>query len=96
MLLSIQTRRKDVKILSIESGSMCKHQESSEQSGSYTTLQFLVAEQNPMWNKIAVLSTRKKEKIIVQRRRGFSTLLFPPPSCQKQGKYRDRNSVNPG
>jgi len=46
---------------------------------------------------MVVHPTWEKKNIIVQRRRGFSTLLFPLPiASQKQGKYRDGNSLNPG
>ena len=61
-------------ILSIKSGSMCKHHGSTEQSGFYTTLQFLGAEQNPVWNYMTVLG---KKKIIVQRRGGGRFLSSP-------------------
>ena len=73
-------------ILSIKSGSMCKHHGSTEQSGFYTTLQFLGAEQNPVWNYMTVLG---KKKIIVQRR-GGGVFSLPLPSCQKQGKLKHR------
>jgi len=49
-----------------------------------------VAKQNPVWNNMIVHPTWKK-KIIVQRRSGFSQLLFPHSLAR-----RDRNFVNLG
>ena len=65
-------------ILLIESGSMCKHQGSSEQSGSYTTLSsFLQLNKTLCGIKHGSTPYLEKKKIIGQRRRGFSMLLFP-------------------
>ena len=75
-------------ILSIESGSMCEDQGSSEQSG---LLQLsLAAEQNPMWNNMAVHTTWKKRKMIVQPRRDFFMLLFPLPLARNKENIETR------
>ena len=54
----------------------------------YNSLQFLAAEQNPVWNKTCSTSYLEKKKIIVQRRRGFSIVLFPLPFA------RNKENVN--
>jgi len=71
---------------------MCKHQGSSKQSGSYTTLS------NFLWLKRTLYGIKhdstpyleKRKKIIVQRRRGFSMLLFflPLPETRKMETYK--------
>ena len=72
-------------ILLIESGSMCKHQGSSEQSGSYTTLSiFLRLNRTLCGIKHRSTPYLEKKKIIVQRRRGFSILLFPLPFARNK------------
>ena len=59
-------------ILLIESGSMCKHQGSSEQSDSYATLSsFLLLNRTLCGIKHGSTFYLEKKKIIVQRRRGF-------------------------
>ena len=75
-------------ILSIESGSVCKHEDSSEQSGSYTTLSNFLWEQNPVWNNMTVHPTGTKN-IIVHRRTGFS-LSSPSllPETMKMETYK--------
>ena len=76
-------------ILSMESGSMCKHQGSSEQSGSYTTLSSFLWLKRILC-KITCQNTllgKKEKKIIVQIRRGFS--LSSPSQfilCRLRGK----------
>ena len=44
----------------------------------YNSLQFLVVEQNPVWNNTAVHPTWENENIIVQRT-GVSLSFFPFP-----------------
>ena len=84
LLLSIQTCQKML-ILLVESGSMCKHQGSSEQSGSYTTLfSFLRLNRTLCGIKHCSTPYLEKKKIIVQRRRGFSMLLFPLPLARSK------------
>ena len=59
----------------------------------YNSLQFLAAQQNPVWNKTWQCSSYfEKKKIIVQRRRGFSMLLFPLPCARnkKNGNIESR------
>ena len=72
-------------ILSIESGSMCKHQGSLEQSGFYTTLfSFLRLNRTLCGIKHGSTPYLEKKKKIVQRRRGFSMLLFPLPLARSK------------
>ena len=69
---------------------MCRHQESSEQSGSYTTLS------NILWLNRALCGITwqfnllgKKENDSAEKDEFLSLSLFlPPPSCQKQGKWK--------
>ena len=77
-------------ILSFESGSMCRHQGSSELSGSYTTLQFFTAEQNPVWNKTLQHILLGKNENYSSEKEGFLYASLPPPFCQKQGKWKQR------
>ena len=74
-------------ILSIESGSMCKHQESSEQSGSYTTLSsILKLNRTHVWNKTWQYTLLGKQEHNSAEKEGFLYASLPPPSCQKQEK----------
>jgi len=43
-----------------------------------------VAEQNPVWNNMAVNPNWKKKKILVQRRRSFSLSFFPFPLARNK------------
>ena len=78
-------------ILSIESGCMCKHQGSSEQLGSNATLSRFL-QLNRVLCGIKHDSTpylEKKENNSAEKE-GFLYASFPPPSCQKQGKWKHR------
>jgi len=60
------------------------------QSGIYNSLQFLAAEQNPVWNKTWQYTPYlEKKKIIVQRRRVFS-MLFPLARNKENGNIESR------
>ena len=71
---------------------MCKHQGSSEQSGSCSTLQFLVAEQKPVRNNMAVHPTWKKENNSAEKEGFLSLSLFPFPLARNKenGKIESR------
>jgi len=55
----------------------------------YNSLQFLAAEQNPVWNKLSVHPIWKKENNSAEKE-WFLYVSLPPSSCQKQEKWNHR------
>ena len=80
-------------ILSIESGSMCKHQGSSEQSGSYTTLSSCLRLNRTLCWINGSTPYLEKKKIIGERRRGFSMLLFPLPLARNKENWNIESRI---
>ena len=55
----------------------------------YNSLQFLAAEQNPVWSKTWQYILLGKKENNGAEKEGFLYASLPPPSCLKQRKYRD-------
>ena len=73
---------------------MCKHQRSSEHLGSYTTLSnFMQLNRTLCGIKHGSTSYLEKKKIIVQRRRGFSMILFPLPLARNKENGNTENRI---
>ena len=53
------------------------------QNSKVLILQFLVVEQNPVWNNMAVHPTWKKKENNSAEKEGLLYAYLPPPSCQK-------------
>ena len=60
----------------------------SAQSDSCTTFSFLAAEQNPVWNKTWQYTLLQKKRNYSVEKEGFLYSSLPPPSYQKQGKWK--------
>ena len=52
--------------------------------------QFLAAEQNLVWNKTWQYTLLGKKENNSAEEEGFLYVSLPPPSCQKQGKWKQK------
>ena len=75
-------------ILSIESGSMCKHQGSSKQSGFYSPVS--CGEQNPVWNSMAIHPLLVKKENNSAEKEGFLLLPFHLDRHKENGNIESR------